>query len=490
MELRDYIRLVEDLAAGRKIEVPMYSLGCPEEHVVGGLVGSVLANTGQNHIENAVLFVLKELLQNAENAVFVGAYLQKSGRARLDPATAQNLRGLRGNPKEQKRMRRELPQKGPAPIVVRAEQGGDALTISIANRGALSEEDRARIDERIALGAKHKNIEGLGEQQLATDTGRGYGLILALLSMRSAGISRHLLWYDHDEKRTEFTFEVPLKLPPQEKLKEIEQGIIAEVTNLPTLPDHLVKIRELCESPDSSIKQIAGEISQDQAMAGQMIRLANSGGFAGGRIVDLGEAVKVVGLKHVSQFLLQIGSFEILLNRYGDSDELTQHPIRVGYFSRALARKSERAKLADYAYVAGLLHDIGKVVLLSAMELREDLDHLSKDRDLRGRIRLEELACGAGHALIGALLAHKWKFPEILRHPIEHHHSPLRSPDEHRDLVMIVYLANAMAGYLDGRLSFFSIAPAALEFFNLTTEDAFKMTAGTFEAEFREIQER
>lgn len=492
MELRDYVRLAEKLGQKReKIEISLHSLAGPEEQVIYGLLTGVLGDIGQLHLENTVQLVLGELLRNAEAVILAEAYLKTEGKPALDSEFRTQMLENR------KSLRKNVPAKGAAGIIFEAELSADSLILSVSNRGGLDEAAVQSIEQRLELAGRQKGIEGLADlPDMDTSTGRGLGLVVAILSLRNVGISRHLFYYQHTEKRTTFTFEVPVNLASQNKLKEIETGLIAEVKDLPSLPEQLNRIMQLCDSPDSSIKQIAGEIQRDQTIAGQLIKLANSGGFAGGRIVDLEEAVKVVGLKHISQFLLQIGSFNILIERYGESSELTEHPMRVGYFSRSLARRHERAKLADYAYVAGLLHDIGKVVLLTSIELKKDLEHLAKDRDFRDRVRLEELACGASHALVGALLAHKWNFPDILKLAIEYHHSPARAalltdePKDHYEIIMIVYMANAISDYLDKRLAFWAVAPVALEYFNLTTEDAFKMTAATLNGEFLELSER
>ena len=489
MELRDYVRLAERLGQKHeKIEIPLSSLGGPDEQVVYGLLTGVLGDIGQLHLEKTVQLVLGELLRNAEAVVLQEAYLKSQGLREWKPQARADFRAQLSA--KINSLRRALPPNGPAGIVFEAELAAGSLILSVSNRGALDPAARGLIEARLELAGRQKSLAGLAKMpELQTDTGRGLGLVVAILALRSAGISRHLFYYQHDEKRTTFTFEVPVNLPEPNKLKDIETGLIAELKGLPPIPDQLNRIMELCESPDSSIKQIVGEIQRDQTIAGQLIKLANSGGFAGGSIVDLEEAVKVVGLKHIAQFLLQIGSFAILIERYGETGDLTEHP-------RSLARRHERSRLADYAYVAGLLHDIGKVVLLSAIKNKDDLMHVAQDRDFRDRVRLEELACGASHALVGALLAHKWNFPEILKLAIEYHHSPAVAArldfasKDYYEIIIIVYMANAISDYLDKRMAFWSVAPAALEYFNLTTEDAFKMTAAALNGEFLELSER
>jgi HD-like signal output (HDOD) protein len=184
---------------------------------------------------------------------------------------------------------------------------------------------------------------------------------------------------------------------------------------------------------------------------------------------------------------MRSAAYAILDERYGVTEELLAHPVRVAVYSRTLARKYKLSAIADQAYVAGLLHDIGKIVLVHHMKQTGSLSSVEKTsrfRDRRSQVNLEEIACGADHALIGKLLGEKWNFPDELCMAIGMHHSPLGAPKETRKLAFVVYMANALADYEEGQTEFYSVEPEVLAFFNIATVQAFQMLAGSLNSEY------
>ena len=484
---RDFARLTEALLEKGAVEIPIPCRGGIEEAVAHGLVSRALASAGKDHLESTLHLVLDELLKNAEQAVLKRAYFKKGN---ISEPTAKDCQLFRASlDSALKASRAELRSSPPPRMRVNLSLEKDHIALSVMNRGIPDPLESQHIRERLEMAQGRAKFTGLG-QVPPTPQGLGQGLLLVTLALKQAGISTELMSWAAADNRTNFRVEIPTRLPTPDQLAKIEREIIDEVKGLPSFPEVLHQIRDLCHSEDSSMKQVADAILRDQAMAGQIIKLANSGGYAGGQVADINEAVKVIGLRSIANLLLQVGAFNILSERYGRSEDLVEHPVQVGFFSRSLARLHKRAVLADEAYVAGLLHDIGKVVLLSAMKASSDYQILSKDRDRRSQVHLEEMACGASHALVGALLAHKWKFPELLSAAIRYHHTPRLAPPEHREVVYIVYMANAMADSLARRLDFFAVEPDVLAYFNFTTEDAFKMMAATMNSEFKEYQKR
>lgn len=479
MQLQDYIPLIEKLKKGEAVELPMHALGNPHESVVNGLITSALRDANAVFLESTVLLALSELLKNAEQAIFLDDFLEAENKAAEPALLRKCAHELRSNIAA---FRAAARKKTPR-LLLHLKRSPTELRVVIASRANVRAFQRERIEQRLALADRAGALGDLLSPALATENGDGYGAAFAAFALRSAGLK---LEFTPGANQAQFAFSIPVGLTTPDRLARIDGKILQEVDTLPAFPENIRRMRETCESESAGLKQVAAVMQQDQVIAGQIVRLANSGGFAGGKVADLMEAVKIVGLKNVSQLLLQIGAIDILHKKYGAAEDLVEHPARVAFFSRSLARKQKRAAVADTAYAAGLLHDIGKVVLMASMSARADYQEAIKHRDRRSAVELEEVACGAGHALIGGLLARKWNFPESLVTAIELHHSPGAAPAQYRDLVHIVYLANAMADYLDGSLSFYAVEAETLERFNLATEDAFQMLAAAIDQEYQD----
>ena len=127
----------------------------------------------------------------------------------------------------------------------------------------------------------------------------------------------------------------------------------------------------------------------------------------------------------------------------------------------------------DQAFICGLLHDMGKIVLLSV-----DLDLTNKIADIvaQHRIRtttvIEEISIGISHSSIGKLIAEKWNFTEFLIQGIECHHSPLMAKDEYRNIVYSTYLANVFCGVESKKDEYSYIDNLVLEYLGIPDEAA------------------
>jgi HD-like signal output (HDOD) protein len=125
--------------------------------------------------------------------------------------------------------------------------------------------------------------------------------------------------------------------------------------------------------------------------------------------------------------------------------------------------------------MAGLLHDLGKIVLLATdMSLVQTIAKLVENRKIITSTIMEEISIGISHSTIGELIARKWNFPDYLVDAIKYHHSPLNSAIDSREIVDIVYIANMLCGIEDRRYSFFYLEESILDKYGLNDEEKFK----------------
>ncbi|MBX7057663.1 MAG: HDOD domain-containing protein [Leptospirales bacterium] len=474
MELREYVALTGALKSSQPVRLPISVLASTQQNLAVGLLANALADIGAAHLQPAINLAVQELLNNAELALHFEDFLSSSGRQADDP---EGRSAFAGEWKEKSAALRAALRKKPPRIQLELKIENGELFVAVHGLGALYPFQEERIRQRLQAAAAADSLQSLEKMNWKTEQGGGLGVAVAAIALRRAGGE---LQFHKSAEGVRFQFKVA---PARAAEERVDPGVLLELEAIPAFPEHIRKLRELCDSPVSSLKQVADFLNREPALASGIIRLANSGGFAGGNIIDLHEAVKIVGLRNISQLLLQVGALEVLTARYGGNEELIEHPVRVASFARSLAKRNKRAALADQAYVGGLLHDLGKLVLYAATRNRPGYDFLSHHRSRNSVVEIEELAWGVGHARVGAMLAAKWNFPAPLIAAIERHHAPLATADAHRDLCDMVYLANAMADSLDGQLDFYCLDPGVLERFNLTSEEAFLMLSSALDSE-------
>ena len=480
---RDFAKLTEKLKSSRAVEIPIKSRGTEQEAFIHGMVAKSLSYVKQVHLESTLHMIVAELLSNAEKAVLKKLYY-KDLKVEPTQATGEQKENFKNEYRNNIVSLRALAKKLKFIAVFRIQINDNKLELSVENEGSADANESKRIRENMILGAQHNNLNSLNDQKLDKEEGNGAGLVLSLVALRKADIPPESLTFRNEGGKSIFQLILHSQDNVPDKLAQAGNGLLSEVDSLPAFPDNLRKMMELCESEKSDAKQLSSEIEKDPAIAGQIIKLANSGGFAGGKISSLVDAVKIIGIKAISGLLLRVGAFTILEERYDITEEIMEHPVRVAFYSRKLARQFKLSAMGDQVFAGGLLHDIGKIVLLESMQHRDNFDSLVEGRDRRSQINLEELACGISHAVLGGILARKWNFPEDLCSTIEFHHTPQEAPAELKKLVYLVYLANSIADYQSGNLTFFAVEPDVLAFFNLTNPDSFEMLASTLNTAF------
>ncbi len=137
---------------------------------------------------------------------------------------------------------------------------------------------------------------------------------------------------------------------------------------------------------------------------------------------------------------------EPLLGYEAEKGDLWRHSLAAAVAARELSRLSRREVAPDLAFTAGVLHDIGKVVLSDHLKgtARELLDAI--DQELaENYLVAERRKLGMDHCQVGSLLARRWRLPEALIQAIALHHDPASAPDEHKPLVYVVHMADVVA---------------------------------------------
>ncbi len=254
--------------------------------------------------------------------------------------------------------------------------------------------------------------------------------------------------------------------------------IVRGVNDLPALPHVVDQVLKLTEDPNSTVKELNDIICQDQALTAKVLRLANSAYYGyPRRIGTIVEAIVILGFNAIRNLVLA-ASVHNLLNKEVPGyqlgpGELWRHSIACAMTARTLARRVRYPK-PDEAFIAGLLHDIGKVIL--SVYVSDTYDEIfQKVRQFQIPFsQAEEEILGFTHAVVGARVADKWNLPESLVQAIAYHHNPQLAKENPR-LVAIVHLADVlcmtMGIGLGGDGMYYSVVPQAFAALGLKPED-------------------
>ncbi|HOP63204.1 MAG TPA: HDOD domain-containing protein [Spirochaetota bacterium] len=360
-------------------------------------------------------------------------------------------------------------------IIFSVIPGEKGLSFSVKNSAPIHPAEQERINKRIAIAVQNENFGDIYTHLEDDSEGAGLGIALIIMFLKSMGVPTSSFRLKSDDTVTMASFEIPYYVHPKEIVTKVKTRILYEIKGLPTFPEHVIELLKMCSSVDSDIDVIAGKIKLDVALTSDVIKLANSAGFITlGKTDDINKAVVKIGLKNLHAVLLASNARKILEGRYTRFEEIWDHCGRVAFYSRAIARKYNMGDLAEHSYIAGLLHDIGKVILLAVdMNGVKEIAKIVKSRDIINSSIMEEISIGISHAEIGALLAEKWNFPEYMTAAIRHHHSPSLAPENSRDIIYSVYLANMICGIEKRNYYYHYIEDSVLERFDIENEIQF-----------------
>jgi HD-like signal output (HDOD) protein len=231
---------------------------------------------------------------------------------------------------------------------------------------------------------------------------------------------------------------------------------IREISHIATLPEITMKIIQLVEDPHSTAQDLHQVISKDPALCTRILKVVNSA-FYGlpGQIGSINRAIVLLGLNAVKNIAIAASLAKLFrggsLSQGFSAKDLWMHSIAVGTANKMLADTLKLA-LADEAFLAGLIHDVGIMVMLQydRNKLIEVIDKTcvnGADNPI-DMMEVEQAVFGATHQDFGMGLCEKWKFPRSFAFVTGYHHRPLELQPEHRTLACMVFVADRLAAEL------------------------------------------
>lgn len=228
--------------------------------------------------------------------------------------------------------------------------------------------------------------------------------------------------------------------------------VIGRVRDLPSLPAVVVELLMTMEQPDIDTHALAARIALDQALTAKTLRLANSS-FYGlqSKVTSIAQAIAVLGF-HSIRTLVTACSITASFPRGAapgfDFEAFWRHAIAGAACARVLARLVGVS--ADTAFTAGLLHDLGTLVLASLYPLDyQQVVAWQRAHDC-STAQAEQQVFGTDHTAVGAALAEHWKFPLQIRVAVAAHHVVLAHDSvAPADLTSVIQAANVLAHALD-----------------------------------------
>jgi putative nucleotidyltransferase with HDIG domain len=240
--------------------------------------------------------------------------------------------------------------------------------------------------------------------------------------------------------------------------------IVSQVKELPTVSETARKLVILLNQPDAPRDDLISTIRCDNVLTAKLLRVCNSA-HAGLQtpVASMDQAVLLLGDQAIYRMVCAIGfgsAMGFVAPGYEvEANGLWGHSLSAGMGAEYLTKNEAFGDFQpSMAFTAGLLHDIGKLVVNQILtpKYRAEIRNLIS-QDSLSRVQAEKVVLGANHAEIGACLLQKWALPEIIIEAVSNHHTPIVRPVP--QLSAVVFLANC-AAHLSGPSPGGSDAPA------------------------------
>jgi len=230
-------------------------------------------------------------------------------------------------------------------------------------------------------------------------------------------------------------------------MSQVPQDLVKGVAKLASLPEVCIRVNEMVDDPRSSAADIAKVISRDTALTAQLLRMANSAFYNfPSKVNTISRAVTVVGereLRYLVLALSAVRAFSAIPVELMNMAAFWRHSVYCGVVARLVASHC-RVLHSERLFVAGLLHDVGRLVMMSREPEKEREALQRYDAGEMTLEKAEEALFGFNHADVGLALMHQWNLPDVLCETVGCHHDVSKAEEARLDAA-IVHIADVIA---------------------------------------------
>ncbi|MBN2652678.1 MAG: HDOD domain-containing protein [Spirochaetales bacterium] len=239
-----------------------------------------------------------------------------------------------------------------------------------------------------------------------------------------------------------------------QKEKDIRK-IINYINQMPSLSTTVAKILEICNDPNASPADLNRIISLDPVLMAKIMKLINSAYYGlPHEITSLARAIIMLGINTVKNLALSTAVLTRLKNKNQfsaiDMDGFWKHSLGVAVIAKYIAKRRKiDVNMIEEFFIAGLLHDIGKIPLNSIFSEKYLMAMTMSDRKNESLFLTERKVMPIDHTRVGLLILKTWKVGESITDAIIHHHEPEKYQGKNKEILYTVAIADYFANFLE-----------------------------------------
>lgn len=453
------------------------------------ILGNFLQELHHPDMQDFISYMINELATNAKKANTKRVYFAQKGLDVNDDADyKKGMVSFKADMLENIQHYLQLQKEAGLYIKIVLQYSSGDFVVEVRNNSEMTKAEFMRIFDKIARSQKYSALEDVLPEVFDDTEGAGLGLIISLIMLRKIGMPQENFVVLVEGGETIVRATIPMLGAAPASISGFSRQVADYIETVPKFPDNISRIERLLNDPDVDMLDIATNIASDVSLSADLLRIVNSAAYGlKQKVVSIPYAVNLVGTRGVRNLLYSIGVMNIFGADLKDKQsDLWDISYKGAYYARWIARNRMRKNaLNDLAYVCGLLHQLGKIVLSFAYpdpELQGKIQKLKESRHIPDHV-FAMLTSEVNHPEIGAALAEKWDFPPAIVSAIRYQHDYEKAPEEHRLLAALISLVGIIIHYQAGEVNFSQISPGLLDIFSISSESQFKELSDRLEAE-------
>lgn len=476
------------IRAGIPLSITTYTLPHEMSEYMEDVLAAFLAELNQSEMNEYLRYCLNELVTNSKKANTKRIYFREKGLNIFDDDDyEQGMKHFKEDTLGDIKRYMSMQRAAGLYIKLILQTRNNKIKMEVRNNSEMTLREYKRIHDKLSRAQQYTSVDQAMSQILDDSEGAGLGIIIMILMLEKIGLTEENYQVVCENGETITRIILPINEKTQKDISVVSHEFVKIIDELPQFPENVAKIQRLMNDPDAKMSEIASLISSDVTLSTDLLKLVNSAAFAlASPCRSLADAVKMVGMRGVKNMILSMAAKKNLASVGAKGRFPWVHAHRVAFYAYNLARNfcADDRQTREDAYVCGLLHDIGKLVFETAHpELVEQMNEICERKNIPQSV-FERLVAGVNHGEIGALIAEKWNFPDVIVAVIRHHHEPASAPEEFRKITSLIYLADLMTHLQTGEVDFYQLDKNVLSMFHVSSEDQLRKITAKLDAAF------
>ena len=449
------------------LEIMSYTLPREKERYIQEVLTYFLIECHQEHMIDNLVFCLGELLTNSKKANTKRVYFTEQ---KLDINNEmdyhQGMVSFKEDMLSNLTHYLELQKAAGLYIKLVLQLNDDGIKIEIRNNSVLTKFEKKRILEKLRVAEKYEEPHQVVSLIVDQTEGAGLGIIIIVLMLRKIGLSRNNYKVFTNENETITQMLLPLNSEIDGQIDSLYEEFIGNLNTIPVFENKLKEITDAASHSDDN--ELIDIISKDISLAAILLKEAALKGYSCSKIT---KAYETLGREQVLSFYSKDNPALNIIQKSDDTRDLWQHERNVAFYAYNIAKNTKDYKFdLEEVYVCALFHDIECLLLEVAGEKQKlPVEKLAASLDNTNtiyRLFLNDF----GHSRGCYKLAQKWGLPELIGQVVLYHNNPSYAPEEIKPLVFVVYLADILQYYEQGKAEYYQINRDVLDFFKIQSK--------------------